>query len=74
MASPEVNPVAPTAKYPGAESSASPAIQTNRPKPASRATDANRTGSGTAYLTPMTFGATSPSARSCSPVMAELRT
>ncbi len=58
---PEVNPWAPTAHRPGAVSSARPASQVNPGPRASRAAAANRTGSRTPYLTPITFGQLSPS-------------
>ena len=67
LASPEVKPWAPYAQQPGAVSSASPASQVNRARPASRATPANCTMSLTPYLTPTTFGDRLPSSRMCRP-------
>ena len=74
LTSPEVKPWAPTAQYPGACSSARPAIQVNLSSPASLATDANLTGSGTAYLIPITFRQLSPSRPISVPPMRESRT
>ena len=63
--SPEVNPRAPDVQQAGAVSSASPASQVNRSRPASRATLANWTGSLMPYLTAITLGHRSPSSRMC---------
>src|SRR6476659_7395347 len=70
---PEVKPVAPAEKYDGAYGSARPATHTNRSSPASRAKDANRAASGTAYFTPTTFGQASASSASREPASAGLR-